>query len=274
MKTCAVHGTVLAPRQRCPLCHRDGIGTQSRHTRAWRRYSHLILRQRPLCERCKQTGLTVPATEVHHIRDRADGGALFPGDEGVEALCKRCHAKDTASSKSGLTQLSHRGEGRSREKTVHVGTRTRQPQEKPNFPVPREIPIRCRSFTGADFAAVLRLKRLSDHTGASSDHEGRLPDHTEGANHMSTAHHLTCQRPGCRRPFAATRSDAKFCSRRCRRSKRVSAPSAAAMSPAVDIGAEPPAVVDKEDLGGWRRVGPFLIPPPDPRNTFRVDSLR
>ena len=67
---------------------------------------------------------------------------------------------------------------------------------------------------------------------------------------------LTCQR--CGRPFTARRSDARFCSRSCRRRSEALTPSA--------IPAEP------EDLDGWRRVpGGYVIPPPDPRNTFFID---
>src|SRR5450631_3700570 len=94
VKTCATHGTILQPRQRCSQCdhHHDGAGLESRHSMAWRRYRRLVLYQRPLCELCKAAGLTVPATEVHHLVERAHGGTLFPGDAGVQALCKPCHS--------------------------------------------------------------------------------------------------------------------------------------------------------------------------------------
>ena len=95
VKTCATHGTILQPRQRCPACnhHFDGSGQQSRHTAAWRRYRRLILSQRPLCEACKAAGQVVQATEVHHLTERSQGGALFPGAAGIQALCKPCHSR-------------------------------------------------------------------------------------------------------------------------------------------------------------------------------------
>ena len=97
---------------------------------------------------------------------------------------------------------------------------------------------------------------------------------------MFTRHQLTCQRAGCGRPFTATRSDALYCSRRCRRDKtpvtppvRIPAPSPApAVVEAVSNGEEPAEGVEEEDLHGWRRVGGYLIPPFDPRNVFRADD--
>jgi hypothetical protein len=91
---------------------------------------------------------------------------------------------------------------------------------------------------------------------------------------MFTRHHLTCQRASCGRAFTATRSDARFCSRSCRRDKTpASAPRirAAHPSPAVE---ELAAIVDADDLDGWRRVGPYLIPPFDERNVIHTDWPR
>lgn len=96
-KTCPLHGTILAWREPCRICGwapgtHNGTGAQSRHTRAWRRYSARIRAERPICERCK----AAPSTQVHHIIDRAYGGDLFPGDHMVEALCSTCHARESA----------------------------------------------------------------------------------------------------------------------------------------------------------------------------------
>jgi hypothetical protein len=84
-------------------------------------------------------------------------------------------------------------------------------------------------------------------------------------------HELTCQRAGCGRLFTATRSDARFCSRSCRRAKLPPAPPVEAVAPTVDT-EEPPEVVEEEGLHGWRRVGPYLIPPFNPANVFRADD--
>jgi hypothetical protein len=86
---------------------------------------------------------------------------------------------------------------------------------------------------------------------------------------MFTRHHLTCERAGCGRAFTATRSDARFCSRACRRDK--STPATAlpiGNGPAVE---DAPAVTE-DDLDGWRRLpGGLLAPPFDQNNVVRVD---
>jgi hypothetical protein len=79
-------------------------------------------------------------------------------------------------------------------------------------------------------------------------------------------HNLNCMRAGCGRPFSSTRSDALYCSRRCRRDKSP----ATLAAPPVDT-EEPPEVVEEGDaLQGWRRVGPYLIPPFDERNVIHT----
>jgi len=99
---------------------------------------------------------------------------------------------------------------------------------------------------------------------------------------MFSRHHLTCERAGCGRAFTATRSDARFCSRACRRDKtpatapfriRAERPAPAVEAVATTLDSEEPAeVVEEEDLHGWRRVGGYLVPPFDPLNVFRADD--
>jgi hypothetical protein len=88
---------------------------------------------------------------------------------------------------------------------------------------------------------------------------------------MLTRRHVSCQRPGCGRSFTARRSDARFCSRSCRRAK-LPPPTPVEAVTTVDTREEPPEVVEEEDLHGWRRVGGYLVPPFDPRNVFRADD--
>jgi hypothetical protein len=89
---------------------------------------------------------------------------------------------------------------------------------------------------------------------------------------MFTRHQLTCQRAGCGRAFTATRSDALYCSRRCRRDKSIPAapvPNRAAR-PAPPVEGAP--AVTEDDLDGWRRLpGGLLAPPFDQNNVVRVD---
>ena len=83
---------------------------------------------------------------------------------------------------------------------------------------------------------------------------------------MFTRHQLTCQRAGCGRAFNATRSDAMFCSRRCRRDKLPATLAAPPVDPE-----EPGRVVEEEDdLGGWRRVPGGYAPPFDERNVIHI----
>jgi hypothetical protein len=90
---------------------------------------------------------------------------------------------------------------------------------------------------------------------------------------MSSGHELTCQRAECGRKFIARRSDARFCSRSCRRAKSPPAPLVEAAEPAVPVAEEAPAA-DEDDLGGWRRVGGYLVPPFDERNVIHTDWPR
>jgi hypothetical protein len=76
-------------------------------------------------------------------------------------------------------------------------------------------------------------------------------------------HNLSCSRAGCGKPFSSTRSDALFCSRRCRRDKLPASlvtPPVAAPAP---VGS---SVLSEDDVdAGWRQMGPYLVPPRDPR---------
>jgi hypothetical protein len=75
-------------------------------------------------------------------------------------------------------------------------------------------------------------------------------------------HQLTCERTGCGARFTAVRSDAKFCSRSCRRRQDPPSPSPA----------EAETAAPADDLNGWRRVGGYLVPPFNPANVFRADD--
>jgi hypothetical protein len=93
-------------------------------------------------------------------------------------------------------------------------------------------------------------------------------------------HHLNCMRAGCGRPFSSTRSDAQYCSRRCRRDKLPATPVRAAAALPIGNGDTPAitsealASLEDDGLDGWRRVpGGYVIPPPDRRFTFTPGDL-
>ena len=63
----------------------------------WRKLKFAKLAENPLCEICKQKGLTVPAETVHHItpwvgaRDLSAQLDLFSSWDNLQALCSTCH---------------------------------------------------------------------------------------------------------------------------------------------------------------------------------------
>ena len=78
---------------------------------------------------------------------------------------------------------------------------------------------------------------------------------------------------GCQRPFTPSRSDALTCSVRCRvavwrRSRDSTAPAKSDAPPTEHRHAN--GVTSPEDLHGWRRIGGYLIPPPDECYTITI----
>jgi 5-methylcytosine-specific restriction protein A len=60
-------------------------------SRAWQRRRDLQLRQHPLCEYCRQRGVTTPATIADHIEPVAgDWNAFKLG--ALQSLCASCHS--------------------------------------------------------------------------------------------------------------------------------------------------------------------------------------
>ena len=57
---------------------------------AWRKLRKQVLAEEPLCRHCAAQGLTVPATEVDHMRGAADNSR-----DALQSLCKPCHSIKT-----------------------------------------------------------------------------------------------------------------------------------------------------------------------------------
>ena len=57
---------------------------------AWRKLRKQVLAEEPLCRHCAAQGLTVPATEVDHMRGAADNSR-----DALQAHCKPCHSIKT-----------------------------------------------------------------------------------------------------------------------------------------------------------------------------------
>jgi 5-methylcytosine-specific restriction protein A len=62
----------------------------------WKKVRRLKLQQDPLCEDCKEHGVTTVATQVHHLKGVASHPELAFVMENLRSLCTTCHAKREA----------------------------------------------------------------------------------------------------------------------------------------------------------------------------------
>lgn len=67
------------------------------YDRRWQRARMMKLHRDPLCERCKEIGLTIPAVVVHHIMPLADGGDHAMSN--LKSECMACHNLEIAREK-------------------------------------------------------------------------------------------------------------------------------------------------------------------------------
>jgi len=65
------------------------------NTARWQRFRNWYRAKNPLCERCLDEGLTVPADMVDHIIEIRDGGAKLSATN-AQSLCNGCHAVKSA----------------------------------------------------------------------------------------------------------------------------------------------------------------------------------
>ncbi|WP_369122930.1 HNH endonuclease signature motif containing protein [Novosphingobium aureum] len=49
-----------------------------------------------MCRHCAKRGALTMASHVDHIKAISEGGAPFPGHDGLQALCLPCHSRKTA----------------------------------------------------------------------------------------------------------------------------------------------------------------------------------
>jgi 5-methylcytosine-specific restriction endonuclease McrA len=59
---------------------------------AWMKLRRYKLNVDPLCQECKQRSLVVPATEVHHVKERREYPDLELDYDNLQSLCRDCHA--------------------------------------------------------------------------------------------------------------------------------------------------------------------------------------
>ena len=86
------------PGWRPPVPFRNSIGKRAGAAvggRPWARLRKRILTAEPLCRPCSKHGRVTAATEIDHIRPRAQGGSNDP--DNLQPICHACHvAKTTA----------------------------------------------------------------------------------------------------------------------------------------------------------------------------------
>jgi 5-methylcytosine-specific restriction protein A len=72
---------------------RRGTAAQRGYGGRWQRVRLMFLRSHPLCADCASRNQVTPATDVHHVVARRDGGGDEEGN--LLALCHSCHSKRT-----------------------------------------------------------------------------------------------------------------------------------------------------------------------------------
>lgn len=73
----------------------------------WRKLRTLVLADEPLCRTCLAAGYTTPASEVDHIIPARQQRGLFYTRSNLQALCKSCHSKKTATEDSTFARKTH-----------------------------------------------------------------------------------------------------------------------------------------------------------------------
>ena len=87
-----VHHVQSQAQQRLSPCKRG-------YDRMWERVRLMVLRERPICERCN----VEPATDVHHVIPLDQSGTnLF---DNLQALCHGCHSRITRGEKQSLVTI-------------------------------------------------------------------------------------------------------------------------------------------------------------------------
>jgi 5-methylcytosine-specific restriction protein A len=89
------HGQLTRPKQQKAWGWSDrGTTTERGYGAAWQRLRVRILeRDKYLCQSCLRAGRVTPATDVDHIKPKADGGTDDDGN--LESKCKPCHDAKT-----------------------------------------------------------------------------------------------------------------------------------------------------------------------------------
>lgn len=75
-----------------------------------KRRKRVLRRDNYLCQPCKREGRLTPATEVHHIKARAEGGGHEL--ENLLSICSSCHEEATREQLGQKARMKFDGSGR------------------------------------------------------------------------------------------------------------------------------------------------------------------
>ena len=67
-----------------------GSAAERGYDRKWRDVRDLYIKENPLCEDCRDKGITKMANVVHHIVELSRGGAKYAFGN-LKSLCTACH---------------------------------------------------------------------------------------------------------------------------------------------------------------------------------------
>lgn len=87
---------VESGEQYCKKHKRSKLETQKMYNYRWNKARTNYLHDYPLCIKCKEKGLIVPADVVDHIKPHRGNKALFWNQNNWQSLCHNCHNRKTA----------------------------------------------------------------------------------------------------------------------------------------------------------------------------------
>ncbi len=92
----------MPPNHRTPranLSEQRGSASSRGYGTIWRRLRLDFLRDNPLCAKCQEQGLVVPAAHVDHVLAREHGGT--DDEVNLMPLCQSCHSRKTVRVEQG-----------------------------------------------------------------------------------------------------------------------------------------------------------------------------
>lgn len=85
---------------------RRGTAAERGYDARWRKLRSVVLFEEPLCRTCLVRGYTTPASEVDHIVPHKGRRELFYDRTNLQAMCKSCHSRKTATEDSSFATTS------------------------------------------------------------------------------------------------------------------------------------------------------------------------